>query len=727
MAIQFIEDSKIFKLDTCASTYVFQIFKEGYLVHLYYGAKLPDSNLSSFVYHGNFASFCPENEHLQHTRFSIDVAPMEYSFANTGDYRPSAFNTRDANGVYAADLRYCTHRIYKGAPVLPGLPALNAVADTDADTLEVDLKDTATGAVVTLLYTVFNNYNAIARSVRVKNNGSEPFHIEAVHSLCLELPDMDFDMLHLHGRWSKERMVERRAIGHGLQGIASKRGSSGHTDNPFLALAKHDATEEHGEVYGFNLIYSSNFAAEVAVDTYETTRVLLGINPEMFSWKLNPGEVFDAPQAVMVYSAEGLGGMSRTFHKLYRNHLIRGRYKTEKRPLLLNCWEGCGFDFDAEKLVSIAETTKQLGFEMLVMDDGWFGHRDDDHTSLGDWYVNENKLKGGLTAMIERIHALGLQFGIWYEPEMISPDSDLYRAHPDWCLHIENRPCSFGRNQLVLDMSRKEVRDAIFDQMYAVLSVNKIDYLKWDFNRNLTEVASTSFPADQQVEIFHRFVLGTYELMDRLVTAFPDMLIENCSGGGGRFDLGMLYYSPQIWCSDNTDPIERLTIQFGTSLCYPASTMGAHVSASRRADYDTKADVALWGSFGYELDPNHLTDEIKASIPAQIEAYHKYYNLTHYGDLYRLITPTDDPYRCAWQLVAEDKSETLVTVVNIRQKANQFFVLRLQGLDPDSYYRLEEDGEVYSGALLMHAGLNLTYRCTTKDNTSYRLYLRKES
>ncbi|MGN0636297.1 MAG: alpha-galactosidase [Acutalibacteraceae bacterium] len=722
--IQYLEASQMFKLDTPNASYIFEIFKEGYLVHLYYGAKLPDANVSHLRYRSPFASFCPENEHLQNIRFSIDVAPMEYSFANTGDYRPSAFNTKDAKGIYAADLRYKAHRIYSGAPVLPDLPCLNAVSDTDADTLEVDLFDAATGAVVTLLYTVFQNYDVIARSVRVQNTGSEAFHIEAVHSLCVDLPDMDYDMVHLHGRWGKERTAERRPIGHGLQGIASKRGSSGHSNNPFVALAKHTATEESGEVYGFNLVYSGNFSAEIAADTYDCTRVILGINPEMFSWKLEPGEVFHAPQAVMVYSNNGLGGMSRTFHKLYRRHLIRGRYKTEKRPLLLNSWEGCGFNFDTEKLLSIAQTAKELGIEMLVMDDGWFGVRNDDTTSLGDWFVNEDKLKGGLSALVERIHAMGLQFGIWYEPEMISPDSELYRAHPDWCLHIDNRPKSIGRQQYVIDMTREEVRNAIFEQMYAVLSKTPIDYLKWDFNRNLTEVACAAYPADRQGEIFHRFVLGTYALMDRLCKAFPDMLIENCSGGGGRFDPGMLYYSPQIWCSDNTDPIERLTIQFGTSLCYPACTMGAHVSANPRAGYETKADVALWGSFGYELDPNKLDDATKDLIRSQIAEYHKYYDLTHNGELYRLITPTENFFRCAWQLVSEDKSEALVTVVNIRRNPCQFFLLRLAGLDENAYYRIEETGEVYSGALLMHAGLNCT-DTSNKDNTTFKIYLQK--
>ena len=451
----------------------------------------------------------------------------------------------------------------------------------------------------------------------------------------------------------------------------------------------------------------------------------MGINPTDFTWHLEPGESFQTPEAVMVHTSKGIGEMSRIYHKLYNFNLVPGKYRTEKRPLLINSWEAAFFDFDTDKLVSFAERAKEFGMDMLVMDDGWFGKRNNDYNSLGDWFVNEDKLKGGLGELIRRINDLGLQFGIWYEPEMISPDSDLFRAHPDWCVHVPNRKPCIGRHQYVLDMSRKDVRDNIFDQMYSVLSKYKIDYIKWDFNRNISDAGSALLPADRQGEFFHRFILGTYELMGRIRDAFPDMLFENCSGGGGRFDPAMLAYSQQIWASDNTDPIERLTIQFGTSMCYPASSMGAHVSACDRTDYRVKGDVALWGTFGYELDPNELSAEERRQIKKQVDEYRKYYDLIHSGDLYRLKSPYEDGYRCAWSFVAEDKSEALATVVTMRAPEVPFFILKFRGLDPDKHYLCDFDGRVYSGSNLMNAGLNLT-RPTERTYSSLKIYLKAQ-
>ena len=540
--------------------------------------------------------------------------------------------------------------------------------------------------------------------------------------MCVDLPGADFEMLNLYGKWAKERSLGRHPLHTGIQSIKSKRGSSSHNHNPFTALVSKNATEAYGECYGFNLVYSSNFSIDVEVDSFFQTRLLMGINPENFSWVLEPQEEFYSPEAVMVYTNEGLGEMSRIFHKLYSNNLIRGEWKKKKRPLLINNWEGTGMDFDTDKLVSFARHAKNMGFEMLVMDDGWFGHRDDDNSSLGDWYVAEYKLPGGLSNLISQVKAMGLKFGIWFEPEMISPDSDIFRAHPDWHLHVEGRDSSIARNQYVIDYSRKEVRDYIYSQMYKILSENDIDYVKWDFNRNLTEVANADLPPEKQGEVFHRFVLGTYEIMDRLTTDFPHLLLENCSGGGGRFDAGMLYYSPQIWTSDDTDPIERLTIQFGTSMCYPASTMGAHVSASKRTGYETKTNVALWGTFGYELDPDKLTEEEIKEIKEQAKLYHKYYNVIHYGDLYRLESPFENYDRCAWQFVSEDKKEALVTVVQIKKVIHGFKMLKLQGLKPDSIYKDEATGDTHSGAYLMNAGLNL-YDILDNDGDSYLLHL----
>ena len=725
MSVIFDEKEKIFKLDTKGSTYIFGIHDGNYLVHYYYGDSIPDINIKQLRYRPGFASFSPDSPSALGDNFSCDITPLEYSVNGTGDFRISAFEIKNAQGNNVTDLRYVSHRIFEGKEDIPGMPSLYLNDKAEADTLEVLTTDKVTGVFVTLIYTVFKNINVITRRVKVENKSEQPMHIESVYSFCLDLPSNNYYMLDLYGRWGKERSLDKYPLHHGIQSIKSKRGSSSHYHNPFTALTEKSATEDTGECYGFNLIYSSNFSIDAEVDEHDCTRLLLGINPDSFSWYLEPGEVFYAPEAVSVYTKDGLGEMSRIFHKLYNNNLIRGEWKNKKRPLLINNWEGTGMDFDHDKLVSFAKHAKNLGFEMLVMDDGWFGHRDDDRSSLGDWYVAEYKLKKGLKGLVKEVKELGLKFGIWFEPEMISPDSDVYRAHPDWCLHVKDRDKSLARTQYVMDFSRKEVRDYVYGLMKKIISENDIDYVKWDFNRNLTEVACAELPEERQGEVFHRFVLGTYEVMDRLTTDFPHLLLENCSGGGGRFDPGMLYYSPQIWCSDNTDPIERLTIQFGTSLCYPASTMGAHVSANKRTGYETKKNVALWGSFGYELDPDELTDEEKEEIKNQVQYYHKYYDLIHFGNLYRLISPFSNEFKASWEFVSDDKTEALVTVVNIKRPYNYFFLLKIKGLDKNKTYIREDTGEKFSGAFLMNAGLNLT-NMPDCEHDSYLIHLTAE-
>ena len=716
MAITFDASRKIFKLDTVSTSYAFAVHSEGYLLHLYYGAYLPDDNLLSLLDRGMFASFSPDNPNCIASGFSPDVQPSEYSTNGTGDYRVSALQIRNHNGDISTDVRYVSHRILAEKPALCGLPSLRDESG-DSETLEITTRDSVTGAVVKLYYTVYRDLPVMTRSVVVENDSDDVMELERVYSTCLELQDMDYDMVHLYGKWFKERTVTERALCHGIQSVASKRGSSSHNHNPFVALKKHGATEESGEVYGINLVYSGNFAIDVEVDAYNSTRLIAGINPTDFTWRLEPGESFTAPEAVMVYTDKGIGEMSRIFHRVYMKHLIKSPWRDIERPVLINSWEAAYFDFDDDKLVAFAHEAAKMGVDMLVMDDGWFGHRDLDDSSLGDWYVNEKKLKGGLAKLIERVNAEGLKFGIWYEPEMISPDSDLYRAHPDWCLHVKGRPNSPARQQYVLDMSRQDVRDNMFEQMCAVLKNNKIDYVKWDFNRNITEAGSALLPPERQKEIMHRFVLGTYDLMNRFVQTFPDILFENCSGGGGRFDPGMLYYSPQIWCSDNTDAIERLTIQFGTSMCYPISTFGAHVAARPRTPLSTRANVAMCGTFGYELDPRKLTDEEKAQVKAQIEDYRRWNHLVREGDFYRLISPTENAFRCAWEFVSPDQNEALLTSVVMRMPETMFYVQRLRGLDPEKRYTDTETGEVYSGALLMNAGINLT-RAVYQDGES---------
>ena len=718
MSIIFDSEHRVFKLDTPASTYAFGISPAGYLFHYYYGASIPDTDLDYLRHQMNNASFSAYVTAPEEKGMSLDTARIEYPCEGTGDFRATALAIRGENGNSATDIRYKSYKIYAGKPALPGLPATYTNTNDEADTLEIVCEDCLTGAEITLVYTAFTKLDVITRSVRVKNNGKAPFDIERLHSTCVDFNTMDFEMLHLQGRWAKERTLVKRHLEFGCQGIHSKRGSSSNNNNPFIALARDGYTEETGEVYGFSLVYSSSFSAEVEVDCMRTARVLMGLNPEVFGWHLEVGEEFVSPEVAMVYSNHGVGGMSRTYHKLYRFNLCRGEWKTKKRPILVNNWEATYFNFDSDKLVAIAKDAAELGIEMLVMDDGWFGVRNNDNCSLGDWYVNEEKLQGTLGKLVERVNALGIKFGIWFEPEMISPDSDLYRAHPDWCLHVNGRERSEGRRQLVLDMSRKDVRDNIFDQMYKVLSSANIEYVKWDFNRNLTEVGSDLLPPERQKEVAHRYMLGVYELLERLLTAFPKLLLEGCSGGGARFDPGMLYYSPQIWTSDDTDAMERLEIQYGTTMVYPTSTMSAHVSASpnhqtrRESSFKTRGDVAMAGAFGYELDLTKLTDEERELVRKQVADYHKYYDLIQNGDYYRLINPTESKgtmdSAAAWMSVSGDKKEALLTYVVNRTAVNVTRYIRLAGLDAAKIYRDEATGRKYSGALLMNAGLNLS-------------------
>lgn len=692
MPVVFDSEKRVFKLDTPSSSYAMKISPTGYLLHLYYGAYVPDTDLDYLRMRQRNAAFSACVASAEEGGLSLDTAQLEYPVNGSGDFRSVALSVRGANGSSVTDIRYRSHRIYPGKPKLEGLPATYTNDDSEAETLEIVCVDELTGAEITLIYAAFSKLDVITRSVRIANTSDKPFSIERVHSAAVDFTEMDFDMLHLQGRWAKERTLVTRHLEFGLQGIHSRRGSSSHNNNPFIALARDGYTEESGEVFGFSFVYSGNFAAEVEVDCMRSTRVLMGIDPVDFAWKLEPGESFQAPEVVMVYSDHGVGGMSRTYHKLYRFNLCRGEWKTKKRPIIVNNWEATYFNFDSEKLVAIAKDAADLGIEMLVMDDGWFGKRNNDKSSLGDWYVNEDKLKGGLAELVRRVNALGVKFGIWFEPEMISPDSDLYRAHPDWCLHTEGRERSIGRNQYVLDMSRKDVRDNIFDQMYKILSSANIEYVKWDFNRNLTEVGSELLPPDRQSEVAHRYMLGVYELLERLLAAFPHLLLEGCSGGGGRFDAGMLYYSPQIWTSDDTDAIERLEIQYGTSIVYPPSAMSAHVSAcpnhqtKRTSPFKTRGDVAMAGAFGYELDLTKLNDEERGLVRRQVADYHRYYDVIQNGDYYRLINPTeskgDMTSAAAWESVSSDKREVLLTYVVIRTQPSMSRYIRSQDERP---------------------------------------------
>jgi alpha-galactosidase len=710
MGIVFNEKSKSFKLDAKDTSYIMAIVdEEQFLGHVYFGEKIIDEDVN-YLMRLEEPPFVPSKNNRDRTSF-LDSFPTEYSTNGLGDYRESCLKVMTNSGMTACGISYVSHEIYEGKPKLKGLPATFG-DKKDCTTLEVTCRDKHLNLEVVLIYTVFENLDVITRSVRIKNCSHESIVLTRVLSACVDFDRIDMDMITLHGSWARERHICRRNVNLGAQGISSARGESSHQVNPFLAVMDRTATEDSGEVFGFNFVYSGNFFAQAEGNQFETTRVVMGINPYDFSWKLEPEEEFVAPEVVMVYSNSGIGKMSRTFHDLYRNHLIRGEYKDKKRPILINNWEATYFNFDTEKLLSIARESSKLGIEMLVMDDGWFGNRSSDNCALGDWVVNEDKIKGGLKYLVDEVNKLGMKFGIWFEPEMISPDSNLYRAHPDWCLHIEGRVGSLCRNQYVLDLSRKEVIDYVYESLRKILLSANIEYVKWDMNRQLSDVGNAILAPGRQREIWHRYVLGVYELMDRLTTDFPHILLENCSGGGARFDPGMLYYSPQIWASDDTDAIERLKIQHGTSIVYPVSAMGAHVSVcpnhtvGRVTPFETRGFVALSGTFGYELDVTAIPQEDRDMIPQQVAMYHKYNDLIRTGDLYRIGNIFENSEFDCVEYVSKDKSEVLAIYVQVLHRPNYHSRrIRLKGLEKNAFYRNEETNEVYSGAALMNGGV----------------------
>lgn len=707
------EKDKAFKLRANNTDYMMKVCEEGYLAHVYYGNKVPDEDLT-YLLRLDESPFTPATNDRDRASF-MDTLPFEYPCFGLGDYRESAFKIMDANGMSTCDLRYVSHKMYEGKPKLEGLPATFATEESGCSTLEITMYDKYADIEVVLIYTAFDKLDVITRSAVITNKSEKPFKITRALSACVDFDTDKMDMITLNGSWARERAVERCRLHHGKQLVDSCRGESSHQNNPFVALCDNNADEDKGEVFGFNFVYSGNFYAQAEVTQHKKTRFLMGINPLDFEWLLEKGESFACPEVVMVHSDEGIGKMSRTFHDLYRNNLIRGEYKDKRRPILINNWEATYFNFDTDKLIDIAKEASKLGIEMLVMDDGWFGHRDSDNSSLGDWFVYEKKLKGGLKYLVDEVNKLGMKFGIWFEPEMISPDSELYKAHPDWAIQIKGRPLTLCREQYVLDYSRKEVRDHVYGMMKKILDSANIEYIKWDMNRQLTEVGSATLPAERQRELWHRYVLGVYDLMDRLTTDYPHILLENCSGGGARFDPGMLYYSPQIWCSDDTDAIERLKIQHGTSMCYPCLAMGAHVSdcpnhtVGRNTPFKTRGHVAMVGTFGYELDVTRIPQEDRDAIPAQIKEFNKFNKLVRTGDHYRIGNMFEDNTWDAWEFVAKDKSEALFEFVQVLGRPNERSRrIKLKGLEADAfYYEENEPDKKISGAALMNAGINI--------------------
>ena len=705
--ISYDYNTNIFQLDTDNTSYVIGLTDGKYVGHVYYGKRLATTDLA-YLLRIDEPPFVPSKNLREKVSF-LDTYPMEYSFGGTGDFRESCITVTTEDGQQGLDLTYVGHRIYEGKEPLNGLPA---TWGANSETLEITLEDEPTGIQVQLSYSVFADSDALVRSVKVINAGDQAVSLDGVLSACLDMDNEDFEVLSLHGSWARERHMERVPLGYGSYVTESVRGESSHQAHPFLALLSKNCTQTVGEVYAMHFIYSGNFLAKAQRCQHDTVRMVMGIHPTNFRWRLEPGEQFQAPEVVCVYSDEGLGKMTRTFHDLYRTHLIRSSYLHQTRPVLVNSWEAAYFDFDTEQLLSLAKQSAELGIEMLVMDDGWFGRRNSDEGSLGDWTVNEEKLKGGLKYLSDEVHALGMKFGIWFEPEMISPDSELYRRHPDWALQLKDRCGSLCRAQYVLDLSRPEVVDYVYECVAAVLRHARIDYVKWDMNRQLTDIGSSYLPAERQGELSHRHTLAVYELQERLTREFPELLLENCSGGGARFDPGMLYYSPQIWCSDDTDAIERLAIQEGTQLLYPLSTIGAHVSdcpnhtVGRVTPFETRGIVALAGTFGYELDTRKISEEDRAQIPEQIAAYKKYAPLIREGDYYRIASYQDNHRYDCYEIVSKDRTEAVVFFIQVLHEPNyRSRKLRLQGLDRETLY--EVDGKTYLGGTLMSAGLIL--------------------
>lgn len=712
MGIQYDSDKRIFHLQSNETSYVIQLLHIGIPAHVYWGRKIRSGGLETILQRAERCSFSP-SPFPEDMSLSYDTLTQEYPAYGVGDFRHPAYQIQAENGATTSEAVYDKHRIFKGKPSLEGLPATYAEHEDEAETLELELLDATAGLRIILSYTVFNELNAITRSVRFVNEGTDSLKLLRGLSMSIDFRDSNYDLLHLSGSWARERYVERRALASGMQGVESRRGASSHAQNPFVALLSKGADEDHGDVYGVSLVYSGGFSAQAEVEPYKTTRLSIGINPFDFNWLLEAGQTFQTPEAVLVFSADGIGSMSRTYHKLYRTRLCRGKYRDQTRPVLVNNWEATYFDFNADKIESIARAGSELGMELFVLDDGWFGHRDNDRSSLGDWFVDLNKLPDGLDDLARRVTDLNMQFGLWFEPEMISPDSELYRKHPDWCLHVPNRRRTEARMQLVLDFSRPDVCQAIGDQIASVLSSAPISYVKWDMNRNMTEIGSALLPPARQRETAHRYMLGLYSVLERITSEFPDVLFESCSGGGGRFDPGMLYYMPQTWTSDNTDAISRLKIQYGTSIVYPLSSMGSHVSAvpnhqvHRNTSLELRGHIAMSGNFGYELDLTKFTEEENEIVRGQVALYKELRELVQFGEQYRLLSPFEGN-ETAWLVAAEDKSEAVVIYARVLAEPNDaLYYLRLKGLDPEADYEWVEGGGVYGGDHLMYAGLPL--------------------
>ena len=703
MAITFNETTRIFTLTTAHTTYQMQADAQGYLLHLYYGARTA-GEMDYLLNYGDRGFSGNPNSAGSDRTYSLDALPQEYPSLGTGDFRNYALNIENADGSQCCNPVYITHEIAAGKYTLKGLPFVRA-EENEAETLKIILEDPVTKVELHLLYGVLEKEDIITRSVIIKNAGKAPVTVKKAQSACLDFLHGDYDLIKFYGRHAMERNMERMPVSHESTRIGSRRGTSSHQYNPGVILAGKNTNEDSGSCYGMLFVYSGNFLVEAEKDQYDQTRIQMGLTDELFAYPLEAGAEFIAPEVILSYTNKGLSRLSQQYHHCIMNHICQGNYVHSYRDVLINSWEAAYFDFTGDTIVELAKEAKALGIDMVVMDDGWFGKRNDDNSSLGDWYVNEEKLGGTLTKLIERVNAEGVKFGIWIEPEMVSEDSDLYREHPEWAITIPGRKPVRSRNQLVLDFSRKEVRDEIFKRICAVLDQGNVEYIKWDMNRSLADIYAPNVTYD--------YVLGVYDFLEKLTNRYPDILIEGCSGGGGRFDAGMLYYTPQIWCSDNTDAINRTRIQYGTSFFYPVAAMGSHVSAvpnhqtGRVTSMHTRGVAAMSGTFGYELNPALLNAKEKAEIRAQLAQYREYQELIREGDYYRLSNPFQDNF-AAWMVVSDDRSKALVSVIRLTAEANPpAAYVTLKGMEEDAFYREKTTGKVYPGAALMEAGILL--------------------
>lgn len=702
-----------FNLQTAHTSYLMGVLENGEIGQYYYGPRLGDKVNTADFRHREFRSITPTLT-AEQPEVTMSMIKQEYPSYGHGDFRYPAYQVTYDNGARISEFVYQNYEIVDGKPKLGALPSASADADDKhVQTLRIHLLEKQSGLQLTLNYSVFEDEDVIVRSTKFENKGETKIKLNAALSASVDFSDDQYDMIQLSGAWARERHLYRRPLTRGVQAISSTRDASSAQQSPFLALARKQTTDQNGDVYGFNLVYSGNFLAQVEVDSYNVTRMTMGINPFEFGWQLKAHTQFQTPEVMMTFASDGFNGMSHQFQRFLTNHLISKRWVKEPRPILINNWEATYFDFNEQKLLAIAKSAKSLGIELFVLDDGWFGKRNDDNSSLGDWQVNLAKLPNGLSGLANKIHDLGLQFGLWFEPEMISKESKLYAAHPDWAIHVPDRRMTPARNQFVLDFSRQEVIDYLFDQMAAAIRETRLDYIKWDMNRHITEMFSLALSADQQEELPHRYILGVYQLYERLTSAFPDVLFESCSSGGGRFDAGMLYYAPQTWTSDDTDAIERLKIQWGTSMIYPLSTMGAHVSAvpnhqdRRVTSLATRAAVAYFGVLGYELDISKMSPAEKRAVVDQIKFYKQYRLLFQQGTFIRLQSPYDgDGNVTSWMVVSDDQKTAIAGRYQVLAEPNPAYRrLKFAGLNPDFLYTVDGvDGE-FSGRQLMNAGI----------------------